>query len=185
MIRRIHFAVMLAGFLLGGSGLRAQWHFRSVNTVQVLQGKQVVSAAVHSVNGWGRGRFFAGLGTGLDAYRQTTLPVFLEGRMRMAGTRTQLEGWLNGGLHFPIKKDGLVFPDDGPLQPGWLQAGGLDYLVPLNKLQALIGLGYSRKSFAQQIAEQVWNPASSRLETVQRKNTYSFSRISLRLGLVF
>ncbi len=185
MSKRIFYTVINAVCLLGSSGLWAQWHFSSVNTVQVLQGKNVISAAVHSVNGWGHGRFFAGIGTGLDAYRQLTIPVFVEGRMRLAGTRKQLQGWLNGGAQVPLKKDGLGFPGNGPLRPGWLQAGGMDYLVPLHKLQALIGIGYSRKSFGQMETAQIWNPATSRLETVQRKSSYVLQRLSLRMGLVF
>jgi hypothetical protein len=185
MKKRIIFTAIFSGCLLCSPRLFAQWHFRSVNSLQVLQGKRAVSAAVHSVNGWGHGRFFAGIGTGLDAYRQTTIPLFLEGRARLAGQRRQLEGWLNAGLHIPLKSDRLVFVSDGPLQPGWLQAAGLDYLVPLKKLQAMVGLGYSRKAFGQEVTEQIWNPATSRLETVQRKNRYAFNRIALRVGLVF
>lgn len=185
MKKRIIVSVILTACLFSTSRLLAQWHFRSVNTLQAVQGKRVVSFAVHSVNGWGRGRFFAGIGTGLDAYRQTTVPVFFEGRARLAGRRQQLEGWLNAGMHIPLKNDRLVFVSDGPLQTGWLQAGGLDFLVPLKRLQALVGLGYSRKEFGQLVTENIWNPATSRLESVQRKNRYAFNRISMRVGLVF
>ncbi len=166
--------------------LSARAQFHSYNTLQLLRGGGTLSASLHSVNGYAKGRFFGGLGTGLDFYRQTTVPIFAEGRLRLTGRRPLLQVYGNLGLHLPVGSGPLTSGTEGSLRPGWLWGGGLDYAVTIRgKQQALLGIGYGRKQFAQEVTRFVWNPATGRTAPRSSRDQYRFDRLWIRIGWVW
>ena len=81
MIQRAGFVIML---MLSGITLLAQTpavkkksnsfkNFHSYNSVQLLTGSSTTSASLHSVNGFSKGKFFGGIGTGFDYYYKTSV----------------------------------------------------------------------------------------------------------------
>ncbi len=195
MMRYSHKVILLVACVLAlqvnlkaqiapGKGMK--YTFNSYNSLQLVNGKSSVSAAVHSVNGFQTGKLFAGIGTGFDYYYHTSVPLFLEARYNLFGTGRVLQGFVNGGIHIPFGNTNKREPwKTGDFKAGRLLAAGIDYYVPLKKDAVIIGVAYSQKRITQMVNSVVWNPELNRTENVPVKEDYEFNRIWLKIGWVF
>jgi hypothetical protein len=160
--------------------------FRSFNTVQQLYGQSTVSVAAHSVNGCQFNRFFAGVGTGVDFYYFNTVPLFAEFRYSLSPTGKTLQVYANAGTHIPFgNHNRRVSQKPGNFSPGILLGAGIDYLVPVKSNAFIAGIGYSKKQVAQEVENNVWDPATSRINNIPIKDRYDLNRLYIKIGWVF
>ena len=161
-------------------------NYHSYNSIQLLTGSSSTSLSWHSVNGFSKGKFFGGIGTGMDYYYKTSVPLFAEARFDIAGVKRKLQLFANGGVHIPygnINKKEPSKTDD--FKTGRLLAAGFDYYVPVKKNAIVIGLAYSQKQLTQMVDYTTWNPVLNELENVPIKELYSFNRYWIKIGYVF
>src|SRR4051812_17395008 len=76
--------------------------FHSFNTVQLLTGSTTTSFAVNTVNGFRFGKFFSGIGTGIDYYYHRSVPLFIEARYDLVKRKGTLQCFANAGLNIPF-----------------------------------------------------------------------------------
>lgn len=194
MIKYSHkiFIVLLASLLVN-SQLFSQLNksapsylFHSYNSVQLLNGGSTVSASVHSVNGWQKGKLFAGVGAGFDYYYHRSVPLFLEARYNLLGTQRKLQLYANGGIHIPYgNKNTKETWKAGDFKTGRLLATGIDYFIPIKKDALIVGVAYSQKTIIQMVDNNIWNPILNRIENEPIKEAYEFNRVWIKLGWVF
>ena len=162
------------------------YKFHSYNSVQLLTGSTTNAASLHSVNGFSKGKFFGGVGTGFDYYYKTTIPLFAEARFDIAGTDRKFQLFANGGFHIPFGNINKKEPSKkGDFKTGKLLAAGLDYYIPFKSYAFIVGIAYRKKTVTQIVDNNVWNPVLIRIENIPIKEVYSFNRVWIRVGYVF
>ena len=57
-----------------------QYRFQSINSLALLNGDNSVTGGLQTVNGFAKGKYFIGAGTGLDYYSYRSVPVFADFR---------------------------------------------------------------------------------------------------------
>ena len=160
--------------------------FHSCNSVQLLNGQLTTSVAIHSINGFQFGKFFTGIGVGFDYYYHTTVPLFMEGRYNIIGTKRKLQCFVNGGVHIPFSSMNKKLEyKTGSYKTGKLLAAGFDYFIPLKTDAMVVGIAWSQKQVKQLVENNVWNPVLNRIENIPIKDEYQLNRIWIKLGWVF
>jgi hypothetical protein len=161
-------------------------NFHSYNSIQLLTGSSATSMSWHSVNGFSKGKFFGGIGTGMDYYYKTSVPLFAEARFDITGGNRKLQLFANGGVHIPYGNINKKEPfKTGDFKTGRLLAAGIDYYLPVKRNAFVIGLAYSQKQITQMVDNTSWNPVLNELENVPIKELYSFNRYWMKVGYVF
>ena len=160
--------------------------FHSYNSIQLLNGSSVTSAALQSVNGWQYNRFFAGAGAGADFYYQSSIPVFAEIRYDITAGSRRVQLYADGGIHLPAGNTNRQQPaKTGDFKTGRLLAAGVDYFIPYKKRAVVAGIGFSQKRITQIADNFVWDPVIGAIHNIPVKERYEFNRIAIKLGLVF
>lgn len=161
-------------------------NFHSYNSIQLLTGSSTTSASLHSVNGFSSGKFFGGIGAGVDYYYKTSIPLFAEVRYNLLGTTRKLQFFADGGVHLPLGNKNKKEPfKTGDFKPGRLLATGIDYYVPVKSDAIVIGVAYAQKKLTQMVDNNSWNPVLNQMENSPIKEVYSFNRFWMKIGYVF
>lgn len=161
-------------------------NFHSYNSIQLLTGSSTTSASLHSVNGFSSGKFFGGIGAGVDFYYKTSIPLFAEVRYNLLGTTRKLQFFADGGFHLPLGNKNRKEPfKTGDFKPGRLLATGIDYYIPVKSDAIVIGVAYAQKKLTQMVDNNSWNPVLNQMENSPIKEVYSFNRYWMKIGYVF
>jgi hypothetical protein len=164
----------------------SKFPFHSFNSVQIINGSTIATVSLHSVNGFQLGKFFTGVGAGIDFYYHTTVPVFIEGRYDLFGTKRKLQCFADAGLQFPFAAMNKKLEyKTGSYNTGSMFAAGVDYFIPQKSSAIVLGIASSSKQVIQIADNNIWNPLLNRTENIPTKDVYQFNRIWIKIGLVF
>ena len=180
--------VTLASF---GQKKNAAYKFHSINNISLINGDNVTSAGLQSINGFQKGNLFAGVGIGLDYYLYRTVPLFADFRYEFGKTKNKFFAYADGGVNFDWVEeeynDGPIFIWDGSRNTSEFHNGaytdvGLGYMVGTKKGGGLVlSLGHSYKSLEKTISYQDWRTQ----ETITDVYNYNLNRIVLKVGWKF
>lgn len=168
--------------------------FHSVEQLALVNGNSAVSGALQTVNGVGYGKWFAGIGAGIDFYRYRSVPVFLDLRRSFDVKKgNKLFVYADGGYNLPwVKRKEPEFTiwswpsnTDYKYKGGAYMDAGFGYGVYLKGGDAfLLSAGYSHKYFSEK--RTTTNLMGENTETVDiQKFTYSMNRLMIKLGWQF
>ncbi len=160
-----------------------KWRFRSINQAGILQGESKSAFLLQTVNGFQKNNFFAGIGTGLDFYRFTSIPLFADVR-KYVGNNRQFFIYAEGGLNFTWEKKEKNLSYTSKWKNGFYGDAGVGCLLRItNGTGFLISAGYSYKRVTD-IQTQTGCPPGGWGPCNQIDNyIYDFNRLAIKIGV--
>lgn len=159
--------------------------FSSIYNVGILEGENGTSLQLQTVQGIRYGKWFAGIGAGLDYYHLRSIPLFIDIRREFFNGKNAPFIYADGGYHFAWARD----RDKSQYQKidydgGLFYDVGLGYRIgSANKQNGfLISAGYSFKYLREAHTSQVcinWNCQDETNEWFK----YKLNRLSLKIGM--
>jgi hypothetical protein len=159
--------------------------FSSIYSVGIIEGENGTSLQLQTVQGIRYGKWFAGIGAGLDYYHLRTIPLFLDIRREFFNGKNAPFIYADGGYHFAWARDRdksqwTKIDYDG----GLFYDVGLGYRIATAGKQKgfLISAGYSFKYLKESRSSQVcinWNCQEETNEWFK----YKLNRLSLKIGM--
>jgi hypothetical protein len=186
---RIFLLVCLA-FILSSAIGQSKYKFHSQNYLGVLEGNEPSSFQVQSVNGFQRGTWFGGIGTGIDYYFFRSVPLFLSFSKYLTPKERSIFFSVDGGTNFVWDKstarDYNAFRSDGHFKPSLYFGGSAGYRIGLkNKRDAvLLNIGYSAKYMEETMTSTTFCIVPPCPYFTEKFN-YHLSRVSLKVGWQF
>ena len=167
---------------------KAQYRFHSINSLVLVNGWAGPAASIQSVNGFKKGRWFAGVGAGIDYYRYRTVPLFADIRYEAGKKINKFFAYANAGINFTWVQDYLIIEPtiwnnntSNDFKNGLYTDAGIGYSVGMKNENAFVlSLGYSQKNLSE-ISTYQWRSG----EWFTTKNTYHLNRIMLKAGWKF
>lgn len=176
-------------FTVKATGQNKKIKFSSINQVGLLSGSTGEAFMLQTINGLKKDNWFAGLGTGLDFYRERTIPLFLDIRRDLiifnrintpfiyadAGMNfSWLKATQREQKQFPTSSPGLVY-DVGI---GWKLSGK-------HNRGYIFSAGYSFKQVKEKVKYLWWSAPTVRLESENyERYTYLYRRIVVKVGII-
>lgn len=174
-----------------GNSLQAQirnetFRFHSVNSLVLINGSNAVSASIQSVNGFKKGAWYAGIGTGIDYYLYRSIPLFADFRYE-AGKKNNFFAYADGGINISwvqnkFNTNPILFEGgwgNSTYQNGFYTDAGVGVSLDIKKRNALVfSLGHSYKSLTQIHRYPDWRSR----EWLSTRTTYHLNRIMLKAG---
>ncbi len=166
------------------------YKFHSINSVTLINGSNVTSAALQSVNGFKKGPLFAGLGLGLDYYLYRTIPVFADLRYEFGKNKNKFFAYTDAGVNASWVREnnynGILIPEIymiiNQYHDGFYMDAGMGYKVKIKKQNSLVlAIGHSQKTL-KQISSYFDGMSNSRVIDVYH---YKLNRIVLKAGWEF
>jgi hypothetical protein len=168
---------------------QAELRFHSQNYIGIVQGTELPSVQVQTINGFQKNKWFAGVGAALDYYFFRSVPLFISvTRYASQKPRTFFVSG-EGGTNFIW--DGNTgnkfngYRSTGDFHPGWYFGGSAGYKLGLkNKDAVLLNIGYSAKYLKETIlttAPCLVPPCPEFNDTYD----YHLKRLSLKVGWMF
>ncbi|MBX3241588.1 MAG: hypothetical protein KIT80_11430 [Chitinophagaceae bacterium] len=190
---------LLFGFgTAGAQDDKPRYIFRSINQVALINGKDLVSAGLQTVNGVACQNWYLGLGVGLDFYRYRSVPLFVDLRREINLKKDKLFLYADGGYNLPWAKDSedrlhiwsnTIYRTINEYRGGEYADLGLGYAVAAGKKGSafLLSAGYSYKRFKKTTTSTVEsNVPNPTVETTDvQKFDYHFNRLMIRIGWQF
>jgi hypothetical protein len=164
--------------------------FSSQNYVGILTGGSGTGPLIHSINGIRFGKWFTGVGSGVDWYYQRSVPLFFSAERGFRLTPSPKIYFSSGaGIHFPWPDDSYSKWGWGSVSktyPGFFWNAGLGYRIPVSKNNdaVLLHFGYSNKLFREKVITNYFcinPPCPGNIETYK----YNLRAVSLKLGYGF
>ena len=169
----------------------SNYKFHSVNGLSLINGVNEVSAGLQSVNGFQKGKWFAGLGVGLDYYLYRTIPVFGDIRYEFGKQKNKFFAYADGGVNVEwVEKygniyyiwDGPLAQNDGDFKNGIYTDVGLGYKIEMKRNKGIIvTLGHSHKSLNKTDRYQDWRTN----EWLTNEYKYKLNRLVIKVGWEF
>lgn len=161
--------------------------FKSQNLVGLLDGDRGTEFHFQTINGLQQGKWFAGVGTGLDYYRYRTIPLFVSVNRNFTNTSRSFFISMDGGINFPWVKSSqwndFISSDFSAALYG---AAGLGYKIGLrnNKDAVILNIGYSFKQLKEKQEQQRFCINLPCPPSIEHYN-YRMNRLAVRLGWQF
>ncbi len=159
--------------------------FSSINNVALVVGETKNAFAVQSKNGFQKGTWFAGIGSGFDFYEKRTIPLFLALQKDFFNGPKKLFVYTDAGINFRWLQSTDYLYKNSTSKPGLYYELGVGYKVKFKNNTSLnFSAGYNLK----QVME-TYNPfwyvfpvQPPNPEVIEKYNS-SFRRVIIRLGL--
>ena len=169
---------------------QSKFKFHSQNYVGMLGGETEAAFQFQTINGFQRGTWFGGLGTGLDYYYQRTVPLFLSFSKYLFNRPNSLYISLDGGTNYIWDKSTANLfngnRNDGDFSPSLYYGAHAGYKIGVNnnKGSVLMSLGYSAKRLKEKIKAVLpcMNPPCPEYDETYN---YRLNRFSFRMGWMF
>lgn len=191
-MRKLFFLLIL--FLIYSSTVPAQekknrYQFRSVHSIALVNGSNSVSAALQSIAGISRGKWFAGAGAGLDYYLYRTIPVFIDTRFEWGKNKNKYFLYADGGISFSWVEDGQIENPgiwngnrSNQFQNGIYTDAGIGYTIGMKNTEAFVmSLGFSHKKLKETISYEDWRTRELQTDI----HSYGLNRILIKAGWRF
>jgi hypothetical protein len=161
--------------------------FETIIQGGLLAGSSTESFALQTINGFSFGKWYAGVGAGLDFYMQRGVPLFADVRYHFSNQRKSFFIYTDAGAHIPwIKnKEQRNIISQGT---GLYTDAGVGFRLATKKGDAfLFSAGYSYKHVPEKqegFSWQSWPWPQQTDETVLNYN-YRFNRVTVKFGFMF
>ncbi len=166
-----------------------KFKFSSVNSVALAVGEQSTDGVLQTVNGLQKGKWFAGIGMGLDYYLYRTAPVFVDVRREFGEKKNKPFVYADAGWNIAwVQKYFNIMPSiwngnqENTFHNGFYSDVGVGVALGVKHEQAFImSLGYSFKGM-RETRTYTWG-----LPELEQKEEfkYNFNRIMIKLGWKF
>ena len=172
-------------FMVKATGQNKKIKFSSINQVGLLSGSSGEAFMLQTINGLKKDKWFAGAGTGLDFYRERTIPLFLAIRRDLINRINTPFVYADAGINFswlnsfqkqqkqfPISSPGLIYD----LGIGWKLSGK-------NNRAYIFSAGYSFKQVKEKVKSLWWSAPAPQLESENyESHNYLYRRIVIKVG---
>lgn len=172
-------------FMLRATGQNKKIKFSSINQVGLLSGGMGEAFMLQTINGIKKDKWFAGAGTGLDFYRERTIPLFVAIRRDLINRINTPFVYADAGISFSwltsFQKQQKQFPISSPglfydLGIGWKLSGK-------NNRGYVFSAGYSFKQVKEKVKYSWWPAPTPRLESENyERHNYLYRRIVIKVG---
>lgn len=158
--------------------------YSPIYSLGVLEGERGSRVQLQTIQGIRYGKWFAGIGAGLDYYQLRTIPLFLDIRRNILNKRNTPFVYADGGIHFawPRKVDEPAY-GKAKFRTGLFYEGGLGYKIGAGKQGGiLLSAGYSYKFLKEDRITPVciyWGCEEEKTESFK----YHLNRISIKMGV--
>ncbi|MFT3949101.1 MAG: hypothetical protein QM763_19205 [Agriterribacter sp.] len=168
--------------------VKAQIVYRSYNFIGVVAGEAKSAYQVLTTHGIQHRSWYAGIGAGIDDYRNRTVPLFVS-IVKQVLPQNNMFVNINAGTQFIWGKNErhtLWNAVDSKAFPGFLGEAGIGYRLPVGKdgQGMMFGTYYSYKSFREKFTVVgICNnpPCENMTEYIDSK----FNRWAFKVGFVF
>ena len=155
----------------------------------LLNGDNSVTGGLQTVNGFAKGNFFIGVGTGLDYYSYRSVPVFADFRYQFGHKVNKVFLYGDAGINcnwvqeeFHTKPTIWNGNQSNKFKNGLYTDAGIGLNAGVKNGNAFVlSLGYSKKNMAEEVTQLDWR--SNEFQTDTRK--YRFNRIVFKIGFRF
>jgi hypothetical protein len=157
--------------------------------VSLINGYNAASVGLQSVNGFKKGYWFTGIGTGIDYYLYRTIPLFADLRYEFGNKKNKFFAYGDAGINFSWVQE--KFSDEpgiwngntsNSFKNGIYNDVGLGYNVKLKKENSLIlSFGYSVKNLKETETYMDWRTS----QLLKRVNSYNLRRVMIKIGWQF
>jgi hypothetical protein len=166
------------------TAIDAKQRFSSINLVGVGSGQYGESVAVQTINGLSKGRWFGGVGIGLDYYVYRSVPIFADVRYELIPKANALFIYADAGINTPWLKDIQKNRSGWPTtyKSGLTYEGGLGLkLKGKNKRAFLLSCGYNFSQLKEIVRSVNWLGP----DRTERKDYYDnrYRRVLLKVGI--
>jgi len=151
-------------------------------------GDNKTNVIIQTIHGARLNTWFAGIGGGLDAYFQQSLPLFLDIRKRILKSASTPFVYADAGVNFLAETKGQTFSRGTSMKrkPGSYYELGAGYRIGLTTTALNFTVGYSYKGYKEHNygIKHVPNKEPEENALLETK-AYHLRRISFKLGLEF
>lgn len=179
---------VLAIFIMASQSLMAQVTYRSYNYVGVVAGQSKSAYQVLTTHGARYQGWYIGVGTGIDNYRNRTVPLFVSAQKEILPKNNMFVN-INVGTQFlwnDTERNQIWGAVDQKAYPGFFGEAGIGYRLPVGKdgQGILFGTYYSYKYFKEKfvVPQICTNPPCNPASEYVRSH---FSRWAFKLGFAF
>jgi len=157
--------------------------------IALLNGSSGAGAQVQLAGGLVKNNWHFGLGTGIDYYELTSVPVYSDVRYHF-GKEKKAFAYANLGYNFHWKEstEGRVYimpPPNSTVKGGLYTDLGIGYNIGLGKNQSLaLSIGFSVKQLTEEVEEMLWGPFPQpvQVDPTIRRYEYAFKRVSFKVA---
>lgn len=162
--------------------------FHSINSISLVNGNNGTSAAIQTVNGFSKEKWFVGLGAGIDYYQYRSVPVFADVRYELGKKKNRFFMYTDAGINCSwvaeVYKD-WDWNSSSDFSNGLYTDSGVGLNAYFKNGNAfVVSLGYSHKAIKETTERVVWIGGSQQ-QTVTEINNYRFNRVMVKLGFRF
>jgi hypothetical protein len=195
MKRILYFFITALLFSLSSAAQKNEktYQFHSIFNLALLNGTDEVNGSLQTVNGFQKGNWFAGVGTGIDYYIFRTIPVFADLRYQFGKKKSKFFVYADGGININWTEkynynNPVIFIWEEDENRGSRFADGIftdigfGYNLHLGKAGGLVvSLGNSHKSLKQTVTYTDWRSQEIFTDLYE----YKLNRVSVKLGWQF
>jgi hypothetical protein len=157
--------------------------FSSINQVGITVGEDDPNFLIQSINGLRYRTWFAGVGIGLDAYKRSGIPLFLDIRKQLWDKAASPFIYADGGYHFIVNRKVEKFSLIDEYTGGLFYDLGIGYkFIVTPKQHFLLSAGYSVKNMEYQ---QYYEQTVENTNEYRNIYTYRLNRYSFKIGFQF
>jgi hypothetical protein len=157
--------------------------------IALLNGSSGAGAQIQLAGGLVKNNWHLGLGTGIDYYELTSVPVYSDIRYHF-GKEKKAFAYANLGYNFHWKEstEGRVYimpPPNSTVKGGLYTDLGIGYNIGLGKNHSLaLSIGYSVKQLTEEVEEMLWGPfpLPVQVDPTIRRYEYTFKRVSFKVA---
>ncbi len=151
-------------------------------------GDNKTNVLIQTIHGVSSNTWFAGVGAGLDAYFQQSLPLFLDIRKNILHTGSTPFIYADAGINFLAETNGQTFSRGTSMKrrPGGYYELGAGYHIHLKTTAINLTAGYSFKAYKEDNYGIRYVPNMEPEEDVLLESTrYRLQRIAFKIGFEF
>lgn len=163
--------------------------FGAINQVGLLTGSRGEAFRIETINGIKKDSWYAGIGVGLDFYKNRTIPLFLDVRRDLLKLKNTPFIYLQGGVNFVWLTDNDKAQRSGGLTysnpPGGTYDAGIGWkLAGKNARALLLSAGYNFKQVKETVKLNGAAPTTDLEEQNTERYNYLYRRVVIKLGLL-
>jgi hypothetical protein len=168
-----------------GQNIKEKIRFSSLNEVGLLTGSNGDAFLAQTINGVKKGNWFAGLGAGLDFYKNKSVPLFLDLRRDLCGKVNTPFVFAEAGINLLtmnfIQKEQSGLTSSSP---GLFYAAGIGWKLRMKHERALLlSAGYSLKQVKQKSRSWWAAPTIEMQEENYDQYNFLYRRFELKMGI--
>ncbi|MDB5193208.1 MAG: hypothetical protein JWQ96_2771 [Segetibacter sp.] len=163
-----------------------KYNISSINQLGLLTGERGEAVQIQTINGVAKGNWFAGIGVGIDAYADRTVPLFLHTQHQFLKGSHSPVMYAAGGFSLPylnfIQKEQLGIPNLETTPMYDIGVGWKFFMRGNRGLLLTAGYSYKQIKGSRELWKiTIWPAGATTWETIEK----NYTRISIKVGWQF